>query len=247
MIEWAKAGRGILAEQKNLAPIERALLEAQVHTAELTGAALLTPSVDSIYEESFTPEKLQAEIEKQAKKYQELEFHKHKSTKMSAGRLKDLVMGLIIPQPETFTGRFGIPVVVFGQISPKDQAELLGLNYYLGGLKISDWPDDPRGYTTPVNPYMTWMQDGKKNLKKSVSTVRANLQEDERGATIHDGIALYIANPNVLKDHFIDLPGTKVESDFAPDLYVWHDRPRLHYDRVGGAYPGFGAASCGRV
>ncbi len=194
-----------------------------------------------------TPELLETEVERQVGRYKELEFHKHKSLRISAGKFKDQIMSLVYEQPEVFRGRFDIPVVVFGQISPKDQAKLAGLNYYLGGLDMSDWEYDPQGYKTPKTSYMTWMQDGTVNLKKSVETVRKAFAEDERGATIHDGIALYIANPDILKDHFIDLPGKKVGADGAPCLVVWDGGPRLDYRWVGGAGPGFGSASCGRV
>ena len=53
MIEWSKAGRDILAKQKNLAPMERALLEAQVHGAEIAAAALMTPAIDRVSEGLF--------------------------------------------------------------------------------------------------------------------------------------------------------------------------------------------------
>jgi len=193
-----------------------------------------------------TPELLEAEVERQAGRYKGLEFHKHKSLRISVGRLKDQIMSLVYEQPEVFRGRFDIPVVVFGQISPKDQARLAGLNYYLDGLGMSDWEHDPQGYKTPETSYMTWIQDGTVNLGKSVEDVRKALAEDERGATIHDGIALYIANPDVLKDHFIDLPGTRVGSVSAPVLYLWDGGPGLDC-RVGDADSGFGSASCGRV
>lgn|SRR3989344_5454258 len=197
--------------------------------------------------EPFTSELLEAEVERQAGRYKELEFHRHKNLRISADKLKDQIMSLVYEQPEVFRGRFDNPQVVFGQISPEDQARLAGLDYHLGRLNISDWEHDSQGYITPETSYMTWMQDGTVNLKKSVETARNALVQDERGATIHDGIALYIVNPDVLKDHFIDLPGTRVELGHAPCLRLWRGGPGLDYYGVGGADPRFGSASCGRV
>ena len=110
--------------------------------------------------EPFTPELLEAEVERQAGRYKDLEFHKHKSLRISAGKFKDQIMSLTYEQPEAFRARSDIPVIVFGQVSPEDQARLAGLDYYLGGLDISDWEHDSQGYKTPVTSYMTWMQDG---------------------------------------------------------------------------------------
>lgn len=151
------------------------------------------------------------------------------------------------PQPESLCGRFDIPVLVETRIALSRQAELAGLQYHLGGgLSVCDW-DDPKDYKTPDSPYITWMQDGKKNLNKSVRDVRRDLEIDERGATEHDGVALWVTNPSVLDDHYIDLPGTSVGSDYAPYLHRWDGRPRVGYCLVGYAYSGFGSASCGRV
>lgn len=119
------------------------------------------------------------------------------------------------PQPESFSGRFDIPVLVETRIAPSRQADMAGLPYYFGGLNIRDWESDPSGYRTSISPYTVWMQDGKKNLGRSVKGVRKTLKPDERGATEYDGVALLIANPTVLKDHYIDLPGASVGSGRA--------------------------------
>jgi hypothetical protein len=193
-----------------------------------------------------TTEILTQEVERIATKYQEMEFHKHKTLNVSKGRLKDMIMELVSPQPESFKGRFDIPVIVFGQIPVEDQAKLAGVNYYLKGLNVRDWEEDPRGYRTPKGAYMTWIQDGSKNLKRSVEIVRSTLDPDERGATEHDGIGLYIARPNILTDHYVDLPGTSVGSDSAACLKLWFAGPALRYDLAGLADPKFGSATCGR-
>lgn len=197
--------------------------------------------------EPLTLEALHAEMERQAQRYLELEFHKHKKVRLSAGKFRDAVMSLDVQRPERFVGRFDIPTVAFGQIPAKDQCERAGINYYLQGLVVSDWQDDPGGWRTPNKIYMNWMDDGGENLKMAVSTVRANLAKDARGATEYDGIGLYVAQPEILKDHCIDLPGTSVGSYDAPGLKLLGGRSRLFYYRVGNGDGRFGSALCGRI
>lgn len=172
-------------------------------------------------------------------------------------------MKLVTPQPERFKDRFDIPVIVFGQIPVEDQARLVGVDDYLAGLRVRDWKKDSREYITPKRAYMTWMQSGSKNLKRSVERVRSTLCPDERGATVYDGIGLYIARPNILKDHIIDLPGTSVWhrrltdyhvehreiqawSGWAPCLELSNDRPKLESFLPTDASPKSGSATCGR-
>lgn len=188
---------------------------------------------------------LDLEWKRQSGRYVELGFHKElglseENYLASLSRFE--------PQPEVFVGRFDIPILVETRIAPKRQAELAGLNYLLRGLNVHDWEDDPKKYKTPKIPYTTWMQDGKKNLKRSVRDVRRTLEADERGATEYDGIARWIANPSVLEDHNIDLPGTSVGSDNAPYLDRWGGRPGVDcWGRVDNVDPRYGSASCGRV
>lgn len=133
------------------------------------------------------------------------------------------------------------------RISPKRLCELAGLSYWIGDLNVTDWEYDPKGYKTPYAPYVSWIQAGRKNLGKSVSSVRKSLAEDERGTTVFDGIALFLKNPEILKDHYIDLPGTNVGSGRAPYLGLFSGQPRLNDDWLDYDYPGWGSASCGRI
>ncbi len=210
-----------------------------------TGSVESAATTPVIKIEKFSPEALDAEIERQVRRYQELGFHKR--LKMSAGRFKDSVMGLVVPQPEAFRGRFDIPVVAFGQIPAKDQARLVGIDYWLEGLKVSDWEKDPQGYKTPEMSYLTWMQDGRVNLKRAPLDVRNSFATDERGATQYDGIGLYVARPQVLQDHYIDLPGTDVESGSVALLNLLGGGPELRSDLADSAAPNWGSASCGRT
>lgn len=150
------------------------------------------------------------------------------------------------PQPESFKGRLNTPVLVETRISPKRQSKLAGIQYVLDGLNVKNWDKDPKKYKTPDSPYTVWMDEGARNMNRKVQDVRRNLVSDERGGTELDGIALYIAKPNILQTRFLDLPGTSVRSVYAPSLDLWDGKPRLGYDFVAGADPEFGSLVCGR-
>lgn len=193
--------------------------------------------------ESLSGEALQAELEAQAKRY--IEFGFAKKLGMTQYRFKDRVMGLAAPQPESYKGRFDIPVVVIGaQVPAVEQYRMIGFDYYLSDLGIQD--RDVKGYQTPNVPHLVWMQDGKVNLGKSVDKVRASFSRDERGANLYDGVGLVVARPDILKDHFIDLPGTQVGSGSAPFLNLWHDLPEVRCSFIDDTHSRFGSASGGR-
>lgn len=187
---------------------------------------------------------LEAEWQKQSHRFIKLGFH------IERGLTEDAYLESLprfSSQPEQFKGRFDIPILVETKIPVKRQCELAGVNYFLEGLDVKDWKNDPRKYETPQDPYTTWMQDGKKNLKREVRDVRNSYAKDERGATEFDGIALYIAHSEILKDHSIDLPGTQVGSHYAAYLHLGFHGPELDDCRVDFANPDFGAASCGSI
>lgn len=150
------------------------------------------------------------------------------------------------PQPENFKGRFDIPVIVDPRIDWKKQSELAGITNIISNSNVRDWPKDSKGYKIPDVPYITWMQDGRKYLGKSVDWVRKNLSEDERGGTIYDGLSLAIFHRNILRHHNIDLPGTQVGSGSAPDLCGGDAGLWLGDDWAGSASGGWGSVSCGR-
>nr|AQS34449.1 hypothetical protein [uncultured bacterium] len=225
-------------------------LEGSGHGA---GANLLRAAAKSWEKEGLIPPRLpeqkwatdllNAEWERHASRYVELGFHK--VLELSERKYRES-LPRFGPQPESFKGRFDIPRLVETRIDVAKQAELVRIRYLLEGYNVRDWEQDPRGYKTPKLPYVAWMQDGRAYLGKSVASVRRLMATDERGATEFDGIALYIMDHNILEDHFIDLPGTSVESDDAAGLDLWNGGPELNCDWVGGGYSRFGSASCGR-
>lgn len=189
---------------------------------------------------------LEEEIERQIGRYQELGFHRHRDVAMSAGKFKDSVMKLAVPQPKNFKDRLDAPFIVSGQVPIKDQCKLAGIDYLLSGFNVRDWTEDPQNYKTPNGFYMAWTDEGARFMNRTVEDVRKELASFERGGTEFDGIGLYIAKPQILQTRFLDLPGTAVGSGTAPLLYLWGGRPGLDCHFVGHALPEFGSLVCGR-
>lgn len=118
-------------------------------------------------------------------------------------------------------------------------------------INIKDWEED--GFRTPLSPYVTWLHDGTRNLRESVGTVRKYLALDERGGIIHDGIGLYLKNPDILghnylglEKQFLDFPGSQVGTGYAPCLRLWHNLPRFDRHVVYRNHSGFASVVAGR-
>lgn len=190
-----------------------------------------------------------AEWRRQANRYIELGFHRMLEVSEDEYLTSLPRLGA---QPRRFAGRFDVPVIVERRINPFIQARMAGLSYDDFYLGPEDWEGDPKSYKTPDVPYVTWMQLGRKNISKSIEAVRKNLAPDERGATIHDGIALFITRLSLLKEdsvsYFIDLPGTSSgRMDLSLVRYIRRNQgiPRIKLGYFSGRLNG-GSATCGR-
>ena len=126
------------------------------------------------------------------------------------------------PQPENYGDRFDLPMIVqtpTRKLTLARMCEIVGIVNYLSDPKeLKDWQKDSGKFKTPANSYITWLNDGSRNKERSVEDVRKSLLEDERGGTVYDGLALFIQNPDILKSHYLDLPGSQYGSDRAPCL-----------------------------
>ncbi len=150
------------------------------------------------------------------------------------------------PQPDAWRGRFDTPLIVETRVSPKRQAELLGMRNFLDGLKKTDG-NTKKKYVLPKAPYTTWLNNGKDKFSKAPNAILKNLKADEIAANELDGIALYIANPDILDYQFLYLPGTIVEREYAAFLDLWYGLPRLDFNFVDSALPKFGVVLRGRL
>ncbi|MFH2013611.1 MAG: DUF5701 family protein, partial [Patescibacteria group bacterium] len=91
------------------------------------------------------------------------------------------------------------------------------------------------------------VENGKEMQGKSVDDATELLEKQNRtGLTTEEGIALIVQYPEILKDHYIDLSGSRCHaSDRVPSLKLSEDEPRLFWSNSGSAFSKWGSASCG--
>lgn len=100
---------------------------------------------------------------------------------------------------------------------------------------------------TPTNHYFAiGVEDGRKMLDISPEeAIRAFSKDKRSGLTAKEGVFLTIYFPEILKHHFIDLPGSRCRSDSVPSLYLYGDEPKLNWnDYSGTSISLWGSASC---
>lgn len=69
--------------------------------------------------------------------------------------------------------------------------------------------------------------DGKENKGTSPIKTLKHLQNGERGLNLIESILFAVAYPEVLKDHAIDVLGSKYGKECIPTLFQWKDRKYL--------------------
>ncbi|MFA5051390.1 MAG: DUF5701 family protein [Patescibacteria group bacterium] len=174
-----------------------------------------------------------AAIEKQIIRFLKLGYPK------AAGMTEKKFISMI-PLSENKQGKL---LIIPANLVPIDkQIELIdGTNY----LNLSSHKDL---IETPKTPYWIYdVENGKKMCGKDPNTCVKIFQKEKRRELITvEGIAIVVQDPDVLKDHYIDLPGSRYDSGGVPYLSLVGDGPELSFSRSGGASSRFGSASCGR-
>lgn len=197
----------------------------------------ISPEPIKIYPEIALEQEWTRQAQKLASLFaKELNFSTHEEYMITLPRF-DL-------QPKEYKGRLDIPVIVETRVPLKRMLALAGIDTYFDVDLIKDW--EKGRFRTPKAPYITWLNDGSVNLNKSVANVRVALRSDERGGTDFDGIALYLKDPKILEHHYLDLPGSQVDSGGAPFLGRWAELPRLRHGFVDDAGPVYGSVVAGR-
>src|SRR3989344_7181890 len=128
-----------------------------------------------------------------------------------------------VPQPESYRGRLNTQVIV--QVPQRRLTlrrmlaaqEVAASRSDIKGLR--HWHKDPQVFRTPDTPYTTYLDDGSRNLNRTLREVRASLKSDERGGTPFDGLALLVQNPDILRRHNLALSGFQLGPGKVPALF----------------------------
>jgi len=145
----------------------------------------------------------------------------------------------LIPVPENKEG--ALLVISANIVSIPKQMELVGGSNCLDLKSLKDL------VSTPKTPYWIYnVENGKKMLNESPDACAEYfLNQDRRGLTAIEGINLVAQYPDVLKDHYVDLPGSRYGAACVPCLRLGGGRPRLFCPFSGSARSRYGSASCG--
>ncbi len=157
----------------------------------------------------------------------------------AAGMTKEAFTKLI-PVPEDKEG--ALLVVPANIISIDKQMKLVGGTNYFSLEALRDLVN------TPKTPYWIYgVENGKAMLGKSPDTcVKDFAKQGRRGLTAIEGINLVAQYPDVLKDHYIDLPGSRYGVSRVPYLGLDDGGSGLYYDGLSSSASSYcGSASCG--
>lgn len=103
------------------------------------------------------------------------------------------------------------------------------------------------GVETPNVPYLIFdVENG--SAMRDISPdncVKQFAKQGRHGLTVDEGVALVTHYPETLKDHYVDLTGSRCGSGNVPGLWLYDSRPELNYDRADSTFSYWGSASCG--
>ena len=156
-----------------------------------------------------------------------------------AADLSSEAFAQLIPVPENKEG--ALLVISANIVSIPKQMELVGGSNCLDLKSLNDT------VLTSDRPYWIYgVENGKAMLGKSPDTcVKDFAKQGRRGLTAIEGINLVAQYPDVLKDHYVDLPGSRYDASSVPGLCLGRGGPKLLYDFSSNADSDYGSASCG--
>jgi hypothetical protein len=70
-------------------------------------------------------------------------------------------------------------------------------------------------------------------------------KEGRSSITAEEGVAIILQHPEILKDHYMDLPGSRDGDDEVARLWLSGGRPELSWDWANFSLAEWGSASCG--
>lgn len=90
------------------------------------------------------------------------------------------------------------------------------------------------------------IENGKVMLGKSADKAVKQFKKEGRSPlTADEGVAIMLQHPEILKDHYMDLAGSRRGGGGVADLWLYEGGPWLGWSDSGGSVSGWGSASCG--
>lgn len=153
-----------------------------------------------------------------------------------------------IPLPDAAKFQLGLALLVDYETPIDEQCKKLGITNYLNLDYHNDLHQKPQGCWG----WIYGVEDGKSMLGKSPNSCIEEFGKNKRrGLMTAEGLALYRENLDLLKDHYVDLSGSRCDEsgDGVPGLGLGGGQPELGYCWASYAcgYPGWGSASASVV
>lgn len=186
----------------------------------------------------MTAEELDSIWEKQIRKYIMLGFNDE--VKLSEGSYRRK-MPRFLPQPESYIGRFDIPLIIDPRISLKSLHKLIGIHSTI----IEDHIVDV--VRIPQTPYTIWTHDANRYRMHSVKDAIGHFQPDELPSPLVEVLALYIERPEIFQDHGIDATGSIYGKESVPCINTFFGKPELSLGDIEHPDSRWGALSRGRL
>ena len=133
-----------------------------------------------------------------------------------------------IPLPDEAKLKLGPALLIDYQTPVGSQCQLLGIrNYLVDFNRHMDQHPKPQGRWG----WIYGVENGKKMLGRLPNqAIEEFKKNNRRGLMTVEGFALIRENPKLLKDHYIDLSGSRYDKfcDNVPGLYLSEGQPELH-------------------
>lgn len=145
----------------------------------------------------------------------------------------------ILPQPDTYRGRFDIPLVVDPLIHTP-QLTAAGI-YGIDMHKLTNTVAVPR------LPYTIWTSDVRKHRGRSHSDMMGQLAPDEVAGSLAEVVALYMQRPDLFIDFAVIAAGSRYHGFASPHIHTFEGNARIDPIFDISAFPNYGGLSRGAV
>jgi len=196
---------------------------------------------------------LEKEFNRQVQTFLDKEFPKR------AGIREDIFLSIVMPLKEHLIklsemefeeGHIPFIIVVGEKLLPlKKKIQLMEVGgkkgfttLNLSELKTADGVEIPESLA-----YLAVdVENGKAMLGRIPNEAVKQFKKEGRSPlTAEEGVAVILQHPEILKDHYMDLPGSRRGGDLVAGLWLSEGEPGLSWDLASGSLSKWGSASCG--
>ena len=152
-----------------------------------------------------------------------------------------------VTQPPAYTGRFDRVLLVDKTVELATLVKCGNTVVYMDPASCEDMvPRPTKEDGTPLTRYIVFFQDGTRNKGRTVEECRISFTSDEVGLVTVEGLHLPIQHEPILRDHGMDISGSRDGGWRAPCvLWFVRDQPGFYASGIRHRYPRYGSASRG--